>query len=252
MYIYMIILLILVTIYIYIYERIDQLYLKPVLLNTDYDLENLINIGNKHYGIYENRNTNRILLIAKGNGGNLKSFKNIFDEVKNIYEYDLIYFEYPGFGLLNSQKANIDNCVEETYFWIKYINKFKYKKIDFMGYSIGGGIIIETINRYNITNINNIYLLSTFSSIDDVLYSSNIYNYFLQLLFLKKNNLNTYKNLNLIHCNNLYIMHSKDDEIIEYDIGKKNYYSETPNIKNKIFIEIIGNHNNPLFNNINL
>jgi esterase/lipase len=248
----MIILLILITIYIYIYERIDQLYLKPVLLNTDYNLENLINIENKHYAIYENRNTNRILLIAKGNGGNLKSFKNIFDQVKNIYKYDLIYFEYPGFGLLNSHKANIDNCVEETYFWIKYLNKFNYQKIDLMGYSIGGGIIIETIIRYNITNINNIYLLSTFSSIDDVLYSSNIYNYFLQLLFLKKNNLNTYKNLNFIYCNNLYIMHSKDDEIINYDIGIKNYYCETHNIKNKIFIEIFGDHDNPLFNNINL
>ncbi len=248
----MIILLILVLIYIYIYEYIDELYLKPVLLNTNYDLDKLISIDNKHYAIYENRNTNRILLIAKGNGGNLKSFKNIFDEVKNIYKYDLIYFEYPGFGLLNSQKANINNCVEETYFWIKYLNKLNYKKIDLMGYSIGGGIIIETIIRYNITNINRIYLLSTFSSIDDVLYSSNIYNYLLQLLFLKKNNLNTYKNLNFIKCNDLYIMHSKDDEIINYDIGKKNYYSNTPNINNKIFIKISGNHHNPQFNNINL
>jgi esterase/lipase len=248
----MIILLILITIYIYIYERIDQLYLKPVLLNTDYNLENLINIENKHYAIYENRNTNRILLIAKGNGGNLKSFKNIFDEVKKIYKYDLIYFEYPGFGQLNSKIANINNCVEETYFWIKYLNKFNYEKIDIMGYSIGGGIIIETIIKYNITNFNNIYLLSTFSSIDDVLYCSNIYNYLLQLLFLKKNNLNTYKNLNFIKCNDLYIMHSKDDEIINYNIGIKNYYSNTPNIKNKIFIEIFGDHHNPQFNNINL
>jgi hypothetical protein len=237
----------LVIIYIFIYDYIDELYFKPTLLYRNYNLDNLINIDNKHYAIYEKRNTNRIMLIAKGNSSNLESFYQIFEKIKDIYNYDLICYEYPGFGLLNSQRANINNCIEETYFWIKYIEKLDYKQIDFMGFSMGGGIIIESLIKYNIIYANNIYLLSTYSSIEDVLYN-NIFNYLLQLFFLKKGNLNTSNNLNIIKCNLLYILHSKEDHTIPYNLAIKNYNTETQNIKNKFFIEIFGKHDKPIFN----
>jgi hypothetical protein len=247
----MIIILLFIVIYIYIYQIIDELYLEPILLNNKYNTDNLLNIDNKHYAIYEKRNTKRIMLIAKGYDGNLETFNKIFKKIKNIYDYDLIYYEYPGFGLLNSKRANIYNCIEETYFWIKYIEKLNYEKIDFMGFSMGGGIIIESLINYNINYANNIYLLSTFSCINDVLYSMNYFNYFLHLFFLKKYNLNICDNLSKIKCNNLCFIHSKDDKKIPYDFAIINY-NTNKNIKNKIFIEISGEHNNPFFNNIKL
>ena len=232
----------------YFYQYIDELYLEPILLlNNSYKVDNLINIDNNHYAIYEKRNTKRIMLIAKGNHGNLETFNKIFEKIKNIYDYDLLYYEYPGFGLLNSQRANIENCIEETYFWIKYIEKLNYKKIDFMGFSMGGGIIIESLIKYNINYANNIYLFSTYSSIDSVLYSKNIFDYLLQLLFFRKYNLNICNNLCKINCNVLYIMHSKEDTIIPYDLAILNYNSQIKNIKDKIFIEIYGSHGNPYF-----
>lgn len=243
-----ILLLLFIVIYIYIYQFIDELYLEPILLNNKYNIDNLLNIDNKHYAIYEKRNTKRIMLIAKGNSGNLVTFNKIFEKIKNIYDYDLLYYEYPGFGLLNLQKANIDNCIEETYFWIKYIENLNYEKIDFMGFSIGGGIIIESLIKYNINYTNNIYLFSTFSSIDRVLYSKNIFNYLLQLFFFKKYNLDICNNLSKIKCNDLCIIHSKDDKQIPYDLAIINYNTSIKNIKNKIFIEITGEHNNPFFN----
>jgi esterase/lipase len=245
-----IILLLFIVIYIYIYEFIDELYLESILLNK-YNTDNLLNIDNKHYAIYEKRNTKRIMLIAKGNHGNLETFNKIFEEIKNIYDYDLLYYEYPGFGLLNLQKANIDNCIEETYFWIKYVKNLNYEIIDFMGFSIGGGIIIESLIKYNINYANNIYLLSTFSCVNDVLYNYSFFKYFLHLFFLKKHNLNICNNLNKIKCNGIYIIHSKDDEIIHYYLAIKNY-NEIKSVKNTIFIEIFGKHNNPFFNNIKL
>lgn len=230
----------------YIYQYIDEYYLEPKLLNN-YKLDNLINIDNNHYAIYEKRNTKKIMLIAKGNDGNLETFNKIFEKIKNIYDYDLLYYEYPGFGLLNLQRANINNCIEETYFWIKYIEKLNYKEIDFMGFSMGGGIIIESLIKYNINYANNIYLFSTYSSIDGVLYSKNIFNYLLQLFFLRKYNLDIYNNLCKIKCKVLHIMHSKEDNIIPYDLAILNYNAQIKNIKNKIFIEIYGPHGNPYF-----
>lgn len=244
----MIILLLIIIIYIYIYQYIDELYLEPILLNSSYKLDNLINIDNNHYAIYEKRNTKRIMLIAKGNHGNLQTFNKIFKKIKNIYDYDLLCYEYPGFGLLKSKRANIDYCIEETYFWIKYIEKLNYKKIDFLGFSMGGGIIIESLIKYNINYANNIYLFSTYSSIDGVLYSKNIFNYLLQLFFLRKYNLDICNNLCKIKCNVLYIMHSKEDNKIPYDLAILNYNTPIKNIKNKIFIEIFGTHGNPYFN----
>jgi hypothetical protein len=246
-----ILLLLLIVIYIYIYQYIDELYLEPILLNNKYNIDNLINIDNKHYAIYEKRNTKKIMLIAKGNHGNLETFNKIFHKIKNIYDYDLLCYEYPGFGLINSKRANINNCIEETYFWIKYIENLNYEKIDFMGFSIGGGIMIESLIKYQINYANNIYLCSTYTSIDEVLYNTSIFRYLIQLFFLKKCNLNTSKNLNMIKCNNLFILHSKTDIIIPYHIGIKNY-NTIKNIKNTIFIEIYGDHGNPNFNNIKL
>jgi hypothetical protein len=165
---------------------------------------------------------------------------------KNIYDYDILCYEYPGFGCINKE-YNIEDCIKETYFWIKYIKSLGYEIFDFMGYSIGGGIIIECLKLYNITFANNIYLISTFTSISDILYDGDIGNYILQSLFLRKYNMNTFYNLQYIYCNNLYIIHSKEDERIPYKMAIKNYSANSNYIKNKIFIDIKGLHKDLIF-----
>ena len=165
---------------------------------------------------------------------------------KNIYDYDILCYEYPGFGCINKEYC-IDNCINETYYWIQYIKNLGYKTFDFMGYSLGGGIMIECLRRYNITFAKNIYLVATFTSLSELLFKTNYKNYFIQGIFLKKDNLNTFCNLKNIHCDMLYIIHSKEDERIPFNLAIKNYLLNSTNIKNKTFIEIKGNHKELIF-----
>ena len=247
----LIILMILVTVYIYVYSKVDNFYLEPIRVDK-YKFDNvdnkykIINIDNEHYALYEKKNTNRILLITCGNYGNLDYYYEKIQMFKTLYDYDILCFEYPGFGIINKEHC-IDNCLKETYFWIQYINKLGYKTFDFMGFSIGGGILIECLRKYNITYANNIYLLSTFTSLSELLYQTNYSNYLIHGLFLKKYNLNTFCSLKYIYCNTLYIIHSKEDERIPFNLAIKNYLSNTNYIKNKVFIEIKGKHKDLIF-----
>jgi hypothetical protein len=247
----LIITMILVIIYIYVYNRVDNFYLEPIRVDKyKFDIENnkdkVINIDNLHIAIYKKRNTDRILLISCGNHGNLDLYYDKIELFERIYDYDILCYEYPGFGTIDKE-YNIDNCIKETYYWIQYIKNLGYKTFDFMGYSLGGGIMMECLNRYNITFANNIYLVATFTSISDLLFQTNYGNYLIQGFFLKKDNLNTFNNLKNTYCNKLYIIHSKDDERIPFNLAIKNYLSNSNFIKNKIFIEIKGNHKELIF-----
>ena len=246
-----VIILILVIVYIFVYSRVDSFYLEPIKIdkykfNTENNKDRIININNEHIAIYEKRNTDRILLVSCGNFGNLDYYFDKIQMIKTIYDYDILCYEYSGFGCINNEHS-IDNCIKETYYWIQYIKNLGYKTFDFMGYSLGGGIMIECLKRYNITYANNIYLVATFTSLSDLLYQINYGNYLIQGLFLKKDNLNTFCNLKYIHCNTLYIIHSKEDERIPFNLAIKNYLSNSNYIKNKIFIEIKGKHSDLIF-----
>lgn len=247
----LIITMILVIVYIYVYSKVDSFYLEPIIVNNykfniEMNRDRIINIDNEHIAIYEKRNTDRILLVSCGNYGNLDYYFDKIQMFKKLYDYDILCYEYPGFGIINKEQC-IDNCIKETYYWIQYIKNLGYKTFDFMGYSLGGGILIECLRNYNITFANNIYLVATFSSLSDLLFQTNYGNFIIQGIFLKKDNLNTFCSLKNIYCNTLYIIHSKDDERIPFNLAIKNYSSNCNFIKNKKFIEIKGNHKDLIF-----
>jgi len=247
----LIITMIFVIVYMYVYSKVDGFYLQPIMLDKyKFDVpinkDKFLNINDEHYAIYEKRNTDRILLISCGNYGNLDYYFDKIQMIKTIYDYDILCYEYPGFGIINKE-ATMDNCYKETYYWIEYIKNLGYKTFDFMGYSLGGGIIVECLKRYNITYANNIYLVATFTSLSELLFQTNYGNYLIQGLFLKKDNLNTFCNLKNTYCNTLYVIHSKEDERIPFNLAIKNYLSNSNYIKNKIFIEIKGNHKDLIF-----
>lgn len=139
----------------------------------------------------------------------------------------------------------MSNCVNELFFWINYLKK-QYKKIDLYGESIGGGIVIETCKKYSINTINKIYLQSTFTSMKDVIKDmNNILYYFYRILLL--DDLNTNKSLENIKCNKFVIIHSKEDDLINYNQALQNY--EKLQKLNKIvkLISAYGDHNNTTF-----
>lgn len=236
----LLIILIIVVLYIIIYIKLDTFMLIPIKINK-YNSNNIFNIDNKHYAIYVKRNTDRILLLCGASKGNLDIYNNLISKYHYLYDYDILCIEYPGYGVIK-RECNIDNCIEEIYFWIQYIKNLGYKTIDMGGYSIGGGIMIECLKKYNITYINNIYLVATFTSLSEVVYQKNYLLYLIHEIFLKKHNLDIYSNLKDIECNKLYIIHSIEDELVPFSMAQKNFSSKCNNIKNKSFIIGKGKH----------
>jgi hypothetical protein len=183
-------------------------------------------IINNHYAIYYSTNkTNKCMLISHGNSSSAFSNWNLMNNIKKYYDGDIYCYEYPGFGKCKG-KLSINNCVNEQLFWLEYLSK-KYTFIDIWGYSIGGGIIAQTIKKIpdNISNkIRKIYYHNTFSCIKNVIKKYNIFSYILYNI-LCINDLNTnneFKN-NFFKNKEIIILHSIHDNIVLYDEAIINY-----------------------------
>ena len=157
MILFIIIIIIIILIIIIIKINRERLYFRLKynnINNIDNPLQE-INIEN-HYAIYYNNNNNNCILISHGNSSNIYNSTNLINNIKKKYNGDIYCYEYPGFGKCKN-KLSIKNCVNEHLFWLDYLYK-KYSYIDLWGYSIGGGIISQTVKHIpdNISNkINN-------------------------------------------------------------------------------------------------
>lgn len=233
--------------YIYIKKNIDCLYFYPApprnieKFNNKNPQYQCINIDD-HYALIKNGTKNKALIMCHGNAGSFLDRNYMIDKM-NKYNGDIYLIEYPGFTGLKG-KTNIENCVNELYFWINHLKK-KYSKIDLYGESIGGGIIAETCYKYNI-KINKIYLQSTFTSIKDVVKNINQYLFLFYKLFML-DDLNTHSKLKYILCNKYIIIHSKDDKLINYKQAEKNYKLLKKLGKKTKLIQGYGDHNNTYF-----
>lgn len=83
-------------------------------------------------------------LLLHGWGANMELYKGITD---NISKYAKIYaIDLPGFGKSEEPKEgwNVDQFVDLI---IEFIEKIKIKKVNLIGHSFGGRIIIKLLNR---------------------------------------------------------------------------------------------------------
>jgi esterase/lipase len=216
---------------------------KIIKINDSYALTNV----NKH------KIKSRCVLISHGNAGNISFRDYLFNEFENV-NCDVYCYEYCGFGKCPGD-ISINNCVKEHLFWLNYLDN-KYEQIDLYGESIGGAIVIETLSKINnksIENkIKNIYLDRTFNKLGNIIKKLNstigtIYNI---LLFNDLNtNENIFKNKNMLINKNIYIIHSKLDEIIPYEEAMTNYHRCLELKIRTNLIEISGTHNKPIYNN---
>lgn len=249
-------LILFLIIIIIIYYHADLFYFErsPKINLETFNMTNLgwelVNIQNKHYAIFKpNKNQiskgkkNRVMIIAHGNAGSFLSRDYLLEKLSN-YSGDIYLLEYPGFSGVKGI-TNIKNCCNSILFWINYV-KPHYEKIDLYGESIGGGLIIETCYRYQLNFINKIYLQSTFTSLKDVIKDMNKLLSLIYSIFLL-DDLNTYKKLDKISCKKFVVIHSKQDELIDYSQGIKNYLRLKSLGKKVKFIKANGSHGNSLF-----
>jgi alpha-beta hydrolase superfamily lysophospholipase len=243
-----------ITSFVLFIKNRDKLYFYPD--NYYQKTKNkIINIKNS-YAItnLKNKPNKRCLLISHGNSGNITQYDKIISDLEKQYDGDIYCFEYPGFGFYKGI-ANINNSVNENLKWLNILNN-EYREIDLWGFSIGGGIMIETLTKisklpnYQEINdkINNIYIHGSFSNIKNVIYHRNT-----QLgdfySLLKFNDLHTKQNLkhSVLKNKKIIILHSKDDKIVPYQESIINYNTAKKLKLNTRFIEIKGNHNNYIF-----
>lgn len=197
----------------------------------------------------------RCLLISHGNAGNIFDRIGLLDSLAH-YPGDIFCYEYDGFGLLCHKSVSIPACRNNHLFWLDYLVKQGYQQIDLWGESIGGGIVMDTLDylRQNdfspapdellMPRINQVYLQSTFASIRSLLYSiGSVLYYLYAALFL--NDLDTQSVLAKFHGSPIKfnILHSRTDEIIPYSEAQSNY---AECIKNRVptkLWNIGGSHN---------
>jgi hypothetical protein len=210
----------------------------------------------------------RCLVISHGNAGTCIDRISLMDALEH-YPGDIYCYEYDGFGVLGDKSVSIPNCVRNHLFWLDYLRP-KYAVIDLWGESIGGGIVMETLDylRDNdyikfddlhnalaenkssdyllIPRIKSVYLQSTFSSIRSLLSSFGSILYYLYCgLFL--NDLDTQSRFAKFSSTHIQfnILHSRVDDIIPYSEAQQNYAECIKNRVSAKFWNIGGGHNMP-------
>ena len=183
-----------------------------------------INIDN-HHAIYYKYNYENCLLISHGNSSNIYNSNKLIDKIKTIYKGDIYCYEYPGFGKCKG-KLSINGCVNEHLFWLDYLDK-RYKYIDLWGYSIGGGVLSQTIKKIpdNISNkIRKIYFHNTFSCIKNIVKKYSFFSFILyKILFVDDFNTNIELKNKFFKNKEIIILHSLDDNVVPYNEAIINY-----------------------------
>jgi alpha/beta superfamily hydrolase len=179
----------------------------------------------------------KLILFAHGNAGNLTFRDNFMNEFRS-HNVSFIFFDYRGFGK-STGHTTIDTTVKDTEDWYNYVvNILKYKKenIVIVGESIGSYPAAKLAAKYNLDKLVILYglhsLALTMRYMIPIIYPLIYILIFRDLRvgdILKK-----YKGHTLI-------LHSKTDEIIQYDNAIQNS-KMNDNIK---LVEITGGHNTP-------
>lgn len=175
-----------------------------------------------------------VILFCHGNAGNI-SHRLESIQIFNRLSLDVFIFDYRGFG---KSEGSVDE--EGTYLdvlgaWEFLIEEKGYhpEQIFIFGRSLGSGVASWLARE---KRPGALILESSFTSLPDL--GAKIYP-FLPVRLLSRYNYSTLENLKNITCPKLFV-HSKDDEIIPFSLGMKNYEGAP---EPKMFLEIQGSHN---------
>jgi fermentation-respiration switch protein FrsA (DUF1100 family) len=179
-------------------------------------------------------NSQGVILFCHGNAGNISHRHESIHFFLSL-QLDVFIFDYRGFGRSKGTPDEAGTYLDGEAAWNYLIEKEAYspEQIIIFGRSLGTGIASWlTLNK----RPKAVILESSFTSLPDL--GAKIYPLF-PVRLLSRYKYPTSENLKHIDCPKLFI-HSKDDEIIPYTLGFKNYQIST---EPKQFLEIHGSHN---------
>jgi len=195
-----------------------------------------------HYHSNENDKT---VLFCHGSNGNISQRKYIYDFCK-IFKLNLILFDYYGYGKSSGKPSQSNIYKSADIIWEYAIKQCSsLHQMIIWGESLGGTVAGYLGNKYGCFKL---ILMSTFSSLDDILYHSknqSLPNKF--IMFSLKKFCITFPTkyfMKDIKCPVL-IVHSIDDEIIPIP-NAEILYCSIPH-QHKQMITIKGTHTSPIF-----
>ncbi|MDA3864636.1 MAG: alpha/beta hydrolase [Deltaproteobacteria bacterium] len=180
------------------------------------------------------KNSENVILLSHGNAGNISNRLPLL-RLLNTLGTSIFIYDYRGYGRSEGSpgEKGLYLDVEAAFSYLQKTKNFKQEQIILMGRSLGGGVTSHLAARKPVKAV---ILESTFTSVPNL--AAELY-WFLPVKVLCKNNFATINKVARIKSP-LLIIHSRDDELIPFEHGKKLFEKAT---KPKSFLEISGSHN---------
>ncbi len=179
------------------------------------------------------------VLYCHGNGGNITSRPGYYRAILET-GVSLLTFDYRGYGRSDGEpgESGTYTDAQAAYQWLRS-RGFAPEHILVWGESLGGGIAshVATTER-----IGGLVLQSTFTNIPDI--GAELFPW-LPVKLLSRIKYDTHSRLPAITCP-VVVMHSRADTTIRFSHGEKNFAAAR---EPKAFIELEGDHNDPLLAN---
>lgn len=187
------------------------------------------------------KESKQVILFFHGNGGNI-SHRGDTLKIFHSLGLNILIIDYRGYGKSEGIMSEQGSYLDAMTAWNYLINKrgFEPHEIILFGRSLGGAVATELA-----THVDEKALIveSTFSSVNDM--ASMMMPFISKLVYLRYN-FNTVKIINQIKSP-LLLMHSKDDDIVPYELGEKVFAAAS---SPKFFFELHGNHNGGFMGNV--
>lgn len=173
------------------------------------------------------------LLFCHGNAGNMG---HRLDKIAMLQDIDLNIFiiDYRGYGKSEGRPSEpgIYKDAKTAYDYLINEKNIRPEAIILYGESIGGAVVIDLASK---VKVGAVITEDTFSSVIDM--AKRVYPFLPSFLFsIRLDSVSKIKNINAP----ILIIHSKNDEIVPFDMGKKLFDAAK---EPKEFAEIAGAHN---------
>lgn len=189
------------------------------------------------------KNETKTILHCHGTTGNISHLKEIIS-LAYIQGYNILVYDYCGYGKSTGIPHPDTQYINGEVIYNHMVNDMKIKASDIIiwGESLGGAVATHIASKYKCAAL---VLLSTFSSLDDLIYDKfpNVGRWLSNKLI--KTVVNTLPSKDKIKMvkSPIVIMHSKVDGLIPIESANRLYNSIEHD--KKLFIEINGPHSNP-------
>jgi fermentation-respiration switch protein FrsA (DUF1100 family) len=192
--------------------------------------------GVKLHGWYIPRNkAEEVVLFLHGNGGNI-SHRGASIEIFNRIGLNILIIDYRGYGKSEGSPGEKGLYEDARTAWRYLIEQrgFKTEQIILFGRSLGAAVATKLAAEVGPKTV---ILESAFSRSRDM---ANTMMPIVSRIAVMRYPFNSMGRIKDIHAR-LLMLHSPDDEIIPYDLGKKLFQAAN---EPKQFVELKGDHNN--------